>query len=248
MVQFETQKLGTVLIVSRDDVTSSQISDVLRTHGLSVEHCLDVPAALDRLTRRKFEAVVVDLAFNYQAVVCLQQIRASSSNRTAVTFAITGGSDETARGLKDGFSFALEKPLTSDSITRTLKAAYGLIIRERRRYFRYPVDVPAVLCRNKAQEVYGRTINISESGIALRMSTALSCGDEGAVEFTLPAPPMQVKAECRVCWCNSDGEAGLAFLFLPLDMASQLQAWLAQKLEQQMPPSVADRFWQCTQS
>jgi hypothetical protein len=116
-----------------------------------------------------------------------------------------------------------------DSIRHTLRVAYGMIVRERRRYFRYPVVVPAVLNRRVAPEVFGRTINISERGVALRASPLLAPGSEGTAQFTLPDPPLRITAESKVCWNNEKGEMGLSFLFLPFDIASELQSWLAQK-------------------
>jgi len=198
--------------------------------------------ALDRIGREKFEAVVVDLAIGNPVSGFLQQIRQSASNRTAVVFAITSNSDETTDALKQGFRFVLERPLTPESIGHTLKVAYGLIVRERRRYFRYPVVVPVVLNRKAAPEVYGRTVNVSECGMALSTSTPLPPGLEGTAQFTLPDLPLQVTAESRVCWNNAKGEAGLSFLFMPFDIASELQAWLAGKLEEQLPDTVTDRF------
>jgi DNA-binding NtrC family response regulator len=138
-------KVGSVLLVSRDAGAVRQVSDVLQRHALAVETSVDTSAALDRLSRRKFEAVIVDLSIGGQANGFLQQIHVSASNRTAVTFAVSSNSEETASALKQGFSFTLERPLTPESISHTLKVAYGLIVRERRRYFRYPVVVPVVL-------------------------------------------------------------------------------------------------------
>ena len=248
MSQTTNQKVGTVLIVSRDEDASQQISDVLEEHALSAETSVDISSALDRLARRKYEALVVDLSLGGQTEAFLEQIRASASNRTAVTFAVTSDEDETAYALRRGFNFALEKPLTVESIRHTLKVAYGLIVRERRRYFRCSVSVPAVLNRKSAPEVYGRTINISERGMALRSSIPLEPGSEGTAQFTLPDPPLAVTAESKVCWSNEDGEIGLSFLFLPVDMASELQAWLAQKLEQELPQLVADKFRQSSET
>lgn len=241
MYESKNHKVGTVLIVSRDEAASRQISDVLNEHALGAETSVDTSAALDRLARRKYEALIVDLSLGGQAEGFLEQIRASPSNRTAVTFAVTSEYD-TAYALKRGFSFVLEKPLALESIRHTLKVAYGLIVRERRRYFRFPVSVPAVLNRKSAAEVYGRTINISERGMALRASIPLAPGSEGTAQFTLPDPPLSITAESKVCWSNEEGDAGLSFLFLPFDMASELQAWLARKLEDEIPQLVADKF------
>lgn len=237
-----TRNIGTVLIISRDDLASQQISDVLQEHALSAETSVGMSSALDRLSRRKYEAVAVDLSLGGAAQTCLQQIRSSTSNRTAITFAITGSEDDTADALKQGFNFVLERPLRHESISHTLKVAFGLIVRERRRYFRYPVSVPAVLNRKGAAEVYGRTMNISEHGMALRTSTSLTPGSEGTAQFTLPDPPLAITAEFKVCWTNEKGEVGLSFVFLPFEMASELQSWLAQKLEEEIPQLVADKF------
>ena len=169
-------------------------------------------------------------------------MRGSASNRTAITFAITSSSAETTYALKAGSSFALERPLTPDSIRRTLKAAYGLIVRERRRYFRYPVSVPAAASRKGESDVFGRTVNISERGVALSTSAPLMPGTEVTIQFTLTNPQLAITADCKVCWHNDKGQSGLLFLFLPSNLSSELQAWLARRLEEQLPDPVTRRF------
>lgn len=244
MYRSTTHNVGTVLVIGRDDEATQQISEVLQEHALAAETSIDISSGLDRLARHKYEALIIDWSARGQAGACLEQVHASASNRTAITFAITRSGKETADALKEGFNFVLEKPLTRDSIGHTLKVAYGLIVRERRRYFRYPVSVPAVLNIKAAAEVYGRTINVSERGMAVRASIPLAPGSEATAQFTLPDPPLAITADSKVCWSNEDGEVGLSFLFLPFDMASELQAWLAQKLEEEIPQLVTEKFRQ----
>jgi len=220
------------LIVSPDETAIDQTSEVLRKYGLSIEVSHSISLALNRIRRRKFEAVIVDFQPEAEALRLLEQMRTgTSSNRTAVTFAITGGEHPTTKALKSGFTFVLEKPLTPDSIAHTLMAAYGSIMRQRRRYFRYPITVPVVLGRKQAGEFYGRSLNISENGIAVTTASPLAVGDNVTVQFTLQSPPLQVTAESKVCWNNNKSEAGLSFVSLPFNVASELHAWLAQKLE-----------------
>ncbi|MBV8053116.1 MAG: PilZ domain-containing protein [Acidobacteriaceae bacterium] len=240
--QTSHQAIGAALLVSRDNIASAQIGDLFREHALSVEVSFDISTALDRLSRRKFEAVVIDSSAESQVPV-LQRIRASASNRTAVTFALTNDRESTARALTDGFGFVLERPLTPDAISHTLRVAYGMIVRERRRYFRCPVSVPVLFSRKAAAESFGRTVNVSESGMALRTATRLEPGWEGSTRFTLPDLLHEMMADCRVCWSRENGEAGLSFLFLPSNLASELQAWLTEKLEKQLPESVAEKFY-----
>ncbi len=243
MTDTSTGKLiGKALVVSEDAVATRQLAEALQELALSVEVCIKVPDALDRINHGKLEVVVIDFSLGNQARLVLQQVRGSASNRTAVTFAITGNSAETGYALKAGSSFALERPLTFDSIRHTLQAAYGLIVRERRRYFRYPISVPAAARRKGEPEIFGRTVNISENGMAFGGSSPLIPGTEVTTQFTVTNPQLAMTAECRVCWTNDKGQSGLSFLLLPSNLSSELQAWLARKLEEQLPDPVTRRF------
>jgi len=243
MADASTSKfIGKALIVSEDAVITRQLVAALEELALSVEVCIKIGDALEHVNHSKFEVGVVDFSLGSNAKRFLEQMRASASNRTAVAFAITGNSLETASALKAGSSFVLERPLTAESIRNTLNAAYGMIVRERRRYFRYPISVPAAGSRKGKSELFGRTINVSERGMALSTSTPVMPGSELKIQFTLPSPRLDVTADCKVCWHNEEGHVGLSFLFLPSNLSSELQAWLAQKLEEQLPEVVVQRF------
>jgi len=234
--------IGTALIVSEDAVATRQIAEAMQELALSVEVCNKVSDAMDRVNHSKLEVAVIDFSLGDQATLFLEQLRGSASNRTAVAFAITGSSVETAYALKAGSSFALERPLTFESLRHTLQAAYGMIVRERRRYFRYPISVPAAASKKGELEIFGETVNVSERGVAFSGSTPLIPGAEVTMQFTLTNPQLAVSAECKVCWTNDKGQSGLLFLFLTSNLSSDLQAWLARRLEEQLPDLVTRRF------
>jgi ActR/RegA family two-component response regulator len=173
------KRIGTVMMVSEDEMAARQLAEAMQELALSVEVCTKVSDALDPVSRRKFEAGVIDFSLGNQSARFLEQVGRSASNRTAVMFAITSDSTETALALNAGSVFALQRPLTLESIRNTLKAAYGMIVRERRRYFRHRVSCPARLRRKDAPEIFGKTVNISESGMAFSTSTPLKPGFEG---------------------------------------------------------------------
>ena len=241
------KSIGNALIVCEEAPATRLLIQALQELALSAEVWITVPAALDRINHHKMEVAVVDFSLGERAVHFLEGVRTSASNRTAVTFAVTNDSSETARALKAGASFALERPLTLDSIRRTFRAAYGLIVRERRRYFRYSLSVPVALTGKGMPTIFGKTVNISESGMAFSTSTPLTPGAEVSVQVTLPDPRLIITADCRVRWNNDKGEVGVSFLFLPFSLSSELQAWLARKLEEQLPDPVALRSQQPTQ-
>jgi ActR/RegA family two-component response regulator len=157
--------IGTALIVSEDTVATRQIAEAMQELALSVEVCIKVSDAMDRVNHSKLEVAVIDFSLENQAALLLEQLCGSASNRTAVAFAITSSSVETASALKAGSSFALDRPLTFESLRHTLQAACGMIVRERRRYFRYPISVPAAASKKEELEI-GETVNVSERGVA----------------------------------------------------------------------------------
>jgi CheY-like chemotaxis protein len=236
------KSIGSTLLISQDEVAIRLVVEALQELALAVETSSDISEALDRVNHQKFEAVFVDTLLGNQATYFLERLRASASNRTAVAFAITASSAKTGDALRAGASFALQRPLTPDSISNTLKAAYGLIVRERRRYFRYPVSVPAVARKKGELEVFGSTVNVSERGMAFSGSRPLTVGVEVTMEFALTDPELTVTAQSIVRWHNARNQSGLSFVFLTSDISSELQGWLARKLEEQMPGPVARRF------
>ncbi len=235
--------IGTALVVSVDSGAIAQVRESLQQLAMSTQACPEVSAALCLLARQKFEAVLVDLSLG-EATKVFEQVRLSSANRTAVTFALSTNKEEAGAAFKSGSNFVLQRPLNPDSVTQTFKAAYGLIVREKRRYFRYPVVVPAVIEPEGASRLSGETVNVSEHGIALSLPVPLAVGVEGRVQFTLPDLQFPIAAGSRVCWSNQNGQAGLCFVSVAASDQSELQHWLARRLEQQLPESVAERFRQ----
>jgi CheY-like chemotaxis protein len=236
--------IGTALVVSGDLIAIAQVRESLRQLAMSAEVCGDVSEALRLLARQKFEAVLVDLGLGESATKVFEQVRLSSANRTAVTFALSTRKEEAGAAFKSGSNFVLQRPLSADSLTQTFKVAYGMIVREKRRYFRYPVVVPATIEPEGSSQLSGETVNVSEHGIALSLPIPLAVGVEGRVQFTLPDFPSPIAAGSRVCWSNQSGQAGLLFLSVAANDQSELQHWLSRRLEQQLPESVAERFRQ----
>jgi ActR/RegA family two-component response regulator len=228
-----------VLVVSNDAVTIAQLNESMGKLAMSPEICPEVPAALGLLNSQKFEAVMVDFKLG-QAQAIIEKIRLSPSNRTAVIFAICDSDAETATAYKTGSNFVLRRPLSPSSIDRNMRVAYGLIVRERRRYFRCPVEIPAVISKPDA-EIRGQTVNISEGGIAISTSVPLGPGIQVQVEFTLPGHKSRFVVGAAVCWCK-DTYLGLQFTSLSPEVSTELQEWLAHRLEESLPSSVTDKF------
>jgi DNA-binding response OmpR family regulator len=233
--------VATALVVCKDAAAIAQLGEAMQQLALTQELCGEIPAALVLLNRRKFDAVVVDLQLQGSVNTVLGRVRQSPSNRTAVLFAITDSDAETISAFRAGSNFVLKRPLSLSSISRTLKVAYGLILRERRRYFRCPVKIPVTICRAGLPNIQGQTLNISENGMAISTSTALRPGVEVQLQFNLPSHDSRFAVGAVISWCK-EARIGLQFSAVSAHLTSELQEWLLHQLEDSLPEPLADRF------
>jgi CheY-like chemotaxis protein len=221
-----------VLLVCGDSSEIALIKEAMRKFGISVTHSVETEA-LDLVKRQKFEAAIVDFNVPLAAMI-LEQLRGSPSNKTAVTFAIVNGKSGVASKVRA--SFVLHRPLSPSLMYRTLQAAYGMILQERRRYFRCPIIVPVTLQqRSETQKVSAHSVNISQNGLALSTPVPLSSSIAVAVQFKLPQLASAIAADAAVRWYR-DGQAGLLFLSLDSTLRSELSEWLSKRMEAFLRP------------
>jgi len=231
------------LLVSRDPVAIEQISSAMDPLAIATEVCTDSTSAQQMLATRKFDAVAIDFDLGEQAPGLLAEMRVCPSNRTAPAIAITRSQSELALAYCAGTNFVLQKPLTAQALTHMLNVGYGLMVRERRRYFRCRIKTPILIRRVDIRETRCHAVNVSEGGMEI-VSAPPKLIPEMKVhaEFALPCPLVRIKAICEIRWRDRRGHAGLQFLFMPLEQRCDLQEWLAGRLEESLPESIVERF------
>jgi DNA-binding response OmpR family regulator len=239
--------IARALLVSRDPATIEQITDGMERLAIATEVCVDIASAHQIVNTKKFDTVTVDFDLGHNAPGVLGEMRLSPSNRTAPTMAIVGSKSDLALAYYAGSNFVLERPLSAESVSRILTAGYGLVVRERRRYFRCRVRTRVLMRRVDMRHAQSHTVNISEGGMEIASAPAkLVPGARVHVEFTLPGRMGKLTAACETVWRDKRGHVGLRFRLQPLEQRCDLQEWLAEKLEESLPESVAERFRQAT--
>jgi response regulator RpfG family c-di-GMP phosphodiesterase len=180
-----TESIATALLLLQNNNSVETVIACLDNLAISAEVCADGIYAARLIQERKFEAVFIEPEATKAVGPFLDRLRSSPSNRNAVTFAI---SDRLNRGhaLAEKPNFLLEQPVSRDAIDQTLKISFGLIVRERRRYFRCPVIVPATLSNQELKTIQCEVVNVSEGGIALSAPTNLRRGLTVNLQFQLP--------------------------------------------------------------
>jgi hypothetical protein len=231
--RFTLGHVGRALVVAVDRSLVNQFSEALKAIDVVATNTNLVREALELIHGQKFETFVFGTAMDNIFLDLLSEVRLSS-NSHAVVFAIATPEFlcETARTA--GANFVLETPLTSESINRTVKAAYGMIVRECRRHFRHPVKLSAIVHAAVTGDIVGETVNLSEEGMRIRLPYALGIGTEVLVRFTLPGHATEVVARARL-GNGQNGMVGLHFLQIPSSMKGLLHEWLSQRLEETIP-------------
>ena len=225
-----------VLLISRHIQTIETVCHYMQQMAMHVETCCDLESGMRRLCHTKFEGVIVDLNDKEQALDFLSKLRGLTSHKAAVTCAILNFGHERGDAFHAGANFVLERPLSSSSIVRTLKAAYPLMVRERRRYFRCPVQISTFVTVGSAPEFAATSVNISEGGIAISSPTPLQVGAQLKLRVQLPDTSESLTMSGEVCWTDASGRSGIHFSSLASSVSQALQFWLSEQLERMMPP------------
>jgi len=230
-----------VLLVSGDIQTIDTLCEFMGKMTMHVEVCSDFASAARKLCHAKFEALVVDFKERAEALDLLKKSRLMTSHKAAIALAILNNNDEMPSAFRAGASFVLVKPLSTTVLMRTLRLCYPMMVNEKRRSFRCPVQIPVYLAVGSQPESQATSVNISEMGMALTNSPPLQVGDRVALRLTLPHTGAAAKINAEVCWCDPAGSSGLEFVQVPPKVKEQLTSWLAARLEEYLPEEAAAR-------
>lgn len=199
---------------------------VLGDLDITVELCADADSALRKLTRQRFEAIIVDCADDGANDV-LKSARSAPCNKQAVAVAIV----EPIVGLKAVFDvgahFVLYKPVSSERAKSSFRAARALMKSERRRNVRVAVQIPVVIRSSAAgSNMRVTTIDLSEGGMAVKIPRGRRPTGRWQIAFTLPGSQTGLELAAEFAWEGTTDQAGLRFQGISLEGARQLREWL----------------------
>jgi CheY-like chemotaxis protein len=223
---------ASALLVTRDRHVFDALMPILQAIELRVEGSFSPGEGLMKLAKKKYDAVMIDCASVPDAHDILEALRHGKSNRRAVAFAITEDPDETQRAFRAGANFVLEKPIHPERAMRSIRAALGLILRERRRYFRYAVDCPLTIQHGERNEFQLGIENVSEGGLAAIVPESTDIPSNSVrVSFKLPKSEQLIAGKADIVWKRS-GKVGMQFSMLSPESRIELQRWLAQRFDE----------------
>jgi CheY-like chemotaxis protein len=213
------------LVLSEDAKTVKVLRRLLAELEITFEHCPQADGAMELLSRRKFDGVFADCDIDGSSQL-LKAVRRSRTNQRSIVFAILTGDMSVRQAFELGANFVLYKPVSVERAKRSLRAAHGMMMRERRRHFRHPMDSRVFLSFERVKDLQATILDLSTGGMAIKTMEPLALRHEVHVRFALPGNADSLEGEAQVAWVDSFGRAGLQFTILPPDSQGELERWL----------------------
>ena len=223
------------LLLSRDPEVIRVLRPTLEKLSIDLEVCRGAKSGTEIISSEKFDAIIIDCDDLQGGLEVLSAMRKESSNKSSVAFAILNGQTTTHKAFELGANFVLQKPLSALNSMRCFSAAINFMLRERRRYFRQPVEIPVTLVFGE-KEFKATATNLSEGGMAIYFRGKLPKGGISRVVFSMPGAATPLQPRAHIAWLDGAGHAGLRFTEMPKDMHTQLDHWLTEEFQKLEKP------------
>ena len=216
----------TSLLVCADAQAVPILSSILSDLGIQTEACGDPQQALARLKTQAFDALLVDCENEPDALDLIVAARKLTSNQSTLVIALVDGSNGLREVFAKGANFILYKPISFERANNSLRAARGLMRRERRVNQRVALYAEASIAYPGVENSLASLLDLSEEGIAIQAEKPLPSKCKVYFQFCLPGRVAPVRLSGEVIWQDSTGRAGIRFAQVPQTSRRLLGEWL----------------------
>jgi c-di-GMP-binding flagellar brake protein YcgR len=217
------------LVVCPDRDSASLVTLILSELGMAAENSPSVTRGLELIASERFDVIVLDYRADQASEDFLTQLRQSKKNRASMLVAIVDCEFNARPVFGLGANFVLYRPLSSERTRISLRAARGLMRRERRRAPRRPVNSKASVAFPGAPELNAVLTDLSDGGTSIRAPQRLPNACKVYFEFALPGQQQLVRLSGEVAWQEAGGRTGIRFLDVPQSSRRLMQSWLQQQ-------------------
>jgi DNA-binding response OmpR family regulator len=217
-----------VLVVCPDQDAAKILGRVLTEMGIEPEHTPSITQGLERIEQQHYDAIILDYHSDESSQEFLSKLRVSAQNRNTLLVAIVDGELSARPVFGLGANFVLYRPLSFERTKLSLRAARGLMRRERRRAPRIPVGAPTSFDHSDAQDQRGTILDLSDGGTSVKSERRMPLSCKVYFQFNLPGQEQTVRLSGEVAWQDSSGRSGIRFLNVPQSSKKLMHAWLVQ--------------------
>lgn len=218
------------LLLSDDEELVSAVRDLGSTMSMSFDICSDLLQATRKVATTKYQGILVDYANEVGASALIHGVRGSTSNAADVVYAFVTNANQAVAARQAGANFIIPQPYTLESVTPYIRAGYGLMIHELRRYFRAPVVIAVDITLRDGRHLAAQSIDLSSGGLAVISPERLNAGQSLHACFQIPGANDTIEVPVTVCW-NDSCRAGLRFEQLSEVAHAAIQRWLRAQID-----------------
>jgi CheY-like chemotaxis protein len=216
------------LLVCRSQQAVRLLVGELERIGATAECCVSAQEAVELLARGSYAALVLDFDLPGAAQVA-KLARVAPAHRRPVIFAMLGASTDIGETYQAGANFVLYKPLVSEQVARSLRAARGFLRRDRRRSLRQAVQTVVYLLFGRRLAIPALMLDLNEDGLSVQAAEPLPPVERVPFHFLLPQSNRPVDGVAEVIWADDTGRAGMFFSGLSSASQRHLKVWLAKR-------------------
>src|SRR5882672_12731090 len=216
----------TSLVVCADKNAVQVLGQILQELSIGIENCTDLSAAPGRLAAQHFDAVVVDCKEQSAAIEFIASVRKSPLNKTTLIIGLVDGRDQVRDIFGEGANFIVYKPVSAERAAGSLRAARGLMAREKRIRLRVSLHGPASIAYGTAENVPATLLDLSEDGLAIQSERRLPLRCKVYFQFNLPGEKSSVRLSGDVVWQDSSGRVGIRFVDVPQTSRRTMNEWI----------------------
>ncbi len=184
--------------------------------------------ALPALLHARYEGILV-CHHGVQNTEAIKAIRATRSNRSAVIIALVKHEDARRAAAQAGATLVVANP-SREALACTLRAAYGMFVRQRLRSVRVPIAASMIIQLTSGPSRIVSIVDVSETGACLQLQQQLRKGMTFGFAFRLSPAEPRVEGQAVVVWSKPSGLTGVEFVMMAGTSADSLRDWLRARL------------------
>jgi c-di-GMP-binding flagellar brake protein YcgR len=214
------------LVVCPDQDSATLLTLILSELGIAAEHTPSISRGSELIDSQRFDAIILDYRADQRSDEFFARWRQSAKNRASLLIAIVDGNFNARPVFGLGANFVLYRPLSSERTRISLRAARGLLRRERRRAPRASLSSTANVAYPGAPELNAVLTDLSDGGTSIQSDKRLPPECKVYFEFALPGQEQLVRLSGEVAWQDASGRTGIRFLDVPQSSRRLMQTWL----------------------
>ena len=217
------------LLLSQDLTVLSTMHRILKDFSIATDLCLRPSQATNLLQAGSKDLIVIDWD-SEASLVSVQEAWESRGNQKPTVLAVAKENQAVPAG-----HVVLRKPMTHESGTMAMRAAYSRMVQECRRHMRHAVMTGVVATDDRRRTLPMTVTNLGDGGVGLITKEEISVGTVLSLPLALPGTGRELSIQARVLWTREYGALGCEFVQIPPADLQIMLDWLKQRCRIKKP-------------